>query len=347
MTMLAARIHGHGGNEVLRLDELPVPARQPGEVRIRMLAGGLNRVDLYMRNSGLGITHRLPIILGLDGAGVIDEADAGSVFCAGDPVVIYPGQPCGTCEFCRKGEEVLCTRGRIFGEQVDGTFAGFVCAPEGSVLRKPKNLDFVEAASLSVAWLTAWRMVETKARLRPGETVLIFGVGGSVSLAATQIANAMGARAIITSRDAAKLERARALGAAEVVHDTGGNAVVDRVMELTGKRGVDIVIENVGKAVWPSAMRSLVRGGRLVTCGATTGDDPSADLRRLFIRQLQVLGSTLGNRAEFQAVIDFIADKELKPHIDDVFPLEAIGSALDRLESGRQFGKIGLTIGQG
>jgi NADPH:quinone reductase-like Zn-dependent oxidoreductase len=345
MTMLAARIHGHGGNEVVRLDQLPVPARQSGEVRIRMLAGGLNRVDLYMRDSGAGVTHRLPIILGLDGAGVIDEADAGSAFRAGDPVVIYPGQPCGLCEFCRKGEDVLCTRGRIVGEQVDGTFAEFVSAPEGSVLRKPESLNFVEAASLSVAWLTAWRMIDTKARLKPGETALIFGVGGSVSLAATQIANALGARTIVTSRDAAKLERARGLGAAETIQDTGGN-VVDRVMEITGKRGVDVVIENVGKAVWPAAMRSLVRGGRLVTCGATTGDDPSADLRRLFIRQLQVLGSTLGNRSEFQAVIDFIAEKGLKPHIDQVFPLGAIHAALDRLESGRQFGKIGLTIGE-
>jgi NADPH:quinone reductase-like Zn-dependent oxidoreductase len=343
--MLAARIHGHGGNEVLSLDHLPVPGRKGGEVRVRMVAGGLNRVDLYLRNSGAGITHRLPIILGLDGAGVIEEADAGSAFRAGDPVVIYPVQPCGTCEFCRRGEEVLCTRARIFGEQVDGTFAEFVCAPEGSVLRKPESLDFLQAASLSVAWLTAWRMIKTKARLKPGETVLIFGIGGSVSLAAMQIASAMGARTIVTSRDAAKLERARRLGAAETIHDVGG-IIVDRVMALTEARGVDVVIENVGKAVWPAAMRALVRGGRLVTCGATTGDDPSADLRRLFIRQLQIFGSTLGTRAEFAAVLDFIALKGLKPYIDEVFPLAAIHAGLDRLESGRQFGKIGLAIGE-
>jgi NADPH:quinone reductase-like Zn-dependent oxidoreductase len=344
--MLAARIHGHGGNEVLRLDRIPVPERKPGEARIRMIAGGLNRVDLYMRNSGAGITHRLPIILGLDGAGVIEEADAGSAFREGDPVVIYPGQPCGTCEFCRKGEEVLCTRGRIFGEQVDGTFAEYVSAPAGSVMRKPDSLDFLQAASLSVAWITAWRMTRTKARVEPSETVLIFGIGGSVSLAAMQIANAIGARTIVTSRDAAKLERARALGADETIHDEGGN-IVERVIELTNKRGVDVVIENVGKAVWPAAMRALVRGGRLVTCGATTGDDPSADLRRLFIRQLQIFGSTLGTRSEFAAMLDFIAEKGLKPHIDEVFALRDIHAGLDRLESGRQFGKIGLAIGNG
>src|SRR5208337_5414757 len=155
-----------GGNEVLSVDHLPVPGRKGGEVRVRMVAGGLNRVDLYLRNSGAGITHRLPIILGLDGAGVIEEADEGSSFRAGDSVVVYPGQPCETCEICRKGEEVLCTRGRIFGEQVDGTFAEYVCAPVGSVMRKPQSLDFLQAASLSVAWLTAWRMIMTKARLR-------------------------------------------------------------------------------------------------------------------------------------------------------------------------------------
>lgn len=343
--MLAARIHAHGGNEVLRIDDLPKPQRQPGHALVRMIAGGLNRVDLYMRNTGAGITHQLPLILGLDGAGVVEEADEDSTVHVGDEVVIYPGQPCGTCEFCRKGEEVLCTRGKIFGEQADGTFAGFVSAPAGSLLGKPRSLDFVQGASLSVAWLTAWRMIATKARLQPGETALIFGVGGSVSLAATQIASAMGARAIVTSRDPAKLDRAAAFGAAETIHDEGGSSVLDRVMELTAKRGVDVVIENVGKAVWPIAMKALVRGGRLVTCGATTGDDPSADLRRLFIRQLAVFGSTLGTRAEFTDMIGFITEKDLTPHIDQTFPLTEIHSAMDRLEAGRQLGKIGLVIG--
>ena len=343
--MLAARIHSHGGNEVLRIDELPAPERKAGEVLIRMAASGLNRVDLYMRNSGAGITHRLPIVLGLDGAGVVVEADQNSAFRAGDAVVIYPGQPCETCEFCRKGEEVLCTGGKIFGEQVDGTFAQYVAAPEGGVVRKPETLDFVQAASLSVAWLTAWRMVVTKARLQPGETALIFGIGGSVSLAATQIAAALGARALVTSRDPAKLARMGAFGAAETLLDEGGASILDRVMALTQKRGVDVVIENVGKAVWPVAMKALVRGGRLVTCGATTGGDPSADLQRLFIRQLTVYGSTLGNRAELRDLIAFIAEKRLTPHIDRTFALADIGAGLAYLESGEQFGKIGLTIG--
>ena len=239
----------------------------------------------------------------------------------------------------------MCLSARVLGEQIDGVFAGFVCTPEDSVFRKPGHLDFFQAASLSVAWITAWRMVRTKARLEQGETALIFGIGGSVSLAAAQIVNAIGARAIVTSRDASKLERARALGAAETILDTGAD-MVKQVMALTNGRGVDVVIENVGKAVWPAAMRSLVRGGRLVTCGATTGDDPSADLRRLFIRQLRILGSTLGTRAEFAAMIDFIAGQGLKPYIDAVFALSDIRLAFDRLELGRQFGKIGLAIGE-
>ena len=344
MTMLAARIHGHGGNEVLRLDDAPVPERKAGELRVRMIAAGLNRVDLYMRNSGAGISHRLPVTLGLDGAGVIECAGPGSPFRAGDPVIVYPVLTCGAREFCRRGEDMLCLSARVLGEHVDGTFAGFICVPEANVLRKPERLDFAAAASLGVAWITAWRMIRTKARLERGETVLVFGVGGSVSLAATQIATAMGARAVVTSRDAGKLERARAMGAAETVHDAGGK-IVDRVMELTSGRGVDVVIENVGKAVWPAAMRVLVRGGRLVTCGATTGDDPSADLRRLFIRQLQIFGSTLGTRAEFAEMLDFIGEKRLTPHIDAVFGLADVHAALERLESGRQFGKIGLAIG--
>ena len=343
--MLAARIHGHGGNEVLRLDDVAVPERKAGEVLIRMKAGGLNRVDLYMRNSGAGITHKLPLQLGLDGAGVVEAADPGGRFRAGDEVVVYPGQPCERCEFCLKGEEVLCTRGKIFGEQVDGTFAEFVVAPERTLIPKPETLDFVQAASLSVAWLTAWRMVVTKAQLKAGETALIVGIGGSVSLAATQIAAALGARALVTSRVPEKLARMKNFGAAETVLDEGGSSVLDRVVALTDSRGVDVVIENVGKAVWPTAMRALVRGGRIVTCGATTGGDPSADLQRLFIRQLTVMGSTLGNRAELRDLIAFIADKGLTPHIDRTFPLADIGAALDYLESGQQFGKIGLAIG--
>jgi len=340
-TMRAAFLTGHGGNEVLQLGERPKPVRGPGEVLVRMRAGGLNRVDLYMRNSGAGITHGLPMILGLDGAGVVEEAEDGSRFRPGDPVLTYPARTCGRCEFCLRGKDMLCTSVRYLGEHIDGTLAEFVCVPEQNIFPKPAHLDWVEAASLAVAGLTAWRMIHTRSRVQPWETVLVFGIGGSVSLAALQLLAASGIRTIVTSRDPDKLEAAQRLGAFAGLH-TDGPRFIEELMELTGGRGVDVVVENIGEAVWPLAMRALVRGGRIVTCGATTGDNPSADLRRLFIRQLQVLGSTLGTRSEFSQLLTFVERTSLKPHTDSVFAFDDLHAAFDWLESGTQFGKIGI-----
>ena len=310
-----------------------------------MIAGGLNRVDLYMRNTGAGITHQLPLILGLDGAGVVEEADEGSTVRASDEVVIYPGQPCGTCESAEGRRGPVHAR-RIFGEQVDGTFAGFVSAPEGSFLGKPRSLDFVQGASLSVAWLTAWRMVRTKARLEPGETALIFGVGGSVSLAATQIVGAMGARAIVTSRDPAKLDRVAAFGLLDDLRRGRllGARPGDGAHRQTRRRRRDRERRQGGLADGDAGA-----GARRPARHLRRDDRrrPVADLRRLFIRQLTVFGSTLGTRAEFADMIAFITEKGLTPHIDQTFPLTEIHAAMDRLEAGRQLGKIGLVIGAG
>lgn len=342
-SMRAAMLTGHGGNEFVTIGERPLPCRRPGEVLVRMRASGLNRVDLYMRNSGAGITHELPMVMGLDGAGTVEEADPGSRFAPGDPVVLYPVRTCGRCEFCLRGEEVLCTSARYLGEHIDGTLAEFVCVPEENLVPKPEHLDWVEAASLCVAGLTAWRMIHTKGQVKQRDTVLVFGIGGSVSLAALQLLAASGIRTIVTSRGQAKLDAAFQLGAFAGIR-TDSAHFVDEVMQLTGGRGVDLVIENVGKAVWPLAMRALVRGGRIVTCGATSGDDPSADLRRLFIRQLQVLGSTLGTRLELAELAEFMSRHQVRPHIDSVYPLGGIHEAFDRMEAGQQFGKIGITF---
>lgn len=341
--MQSAILTGHGGNEVIAVADRPKPTRNPGEVLVRMRAAGLNRVDLYMRNGGEGITHGLPMVMGLDGAGSVEEADVGSRFKPGDPVVIYPIRTCGHCEFCLRGEGVLCTSARYLGENIDGTLSEFVCVPEENLVPKPDNLDWAEAASLCVSGLTAWRMIHTKAQIKPWETVLVFGIGGSASLAALQLLAAEGIRTIVTSRDPKKLEEARAFGAFAGLR-SDSDRFLNELKELTGGRGVDVVVENVGTAVWPLAMRSLVRGGRIVTCGATSGDDPSADLRRLFIRQLQVLGSTLGTRTELAQLIDFVSRYRVKPHIDSVFPLARIHEAFDRLEATQQFGKIGITF---
>jgi NADPH:quinone reductase-like Zn-dependent oxidoreductase len=342
--MNAALITGHGGNEVVRIERRPIPPRPPGHVRVRLHAATLNRVDLYMRDSGAGITHQLPQVMGLDGAGTVDEVDADEpLLRPGQRVVLHPGIGCGRCEFCQRGEGVLCVKMRLLGEHRDGTFAQYVSLPAGNVFPMPEGLSFTEAAALGVNHLTAWRMLFTQARLRPWETVLVFGIGGGVSLAALQLARLSGARVIVTSREDAKLERALAMGAAHAINGRTQD-VARAVMDATGGRGVDVVIENVGAAVWASAMKSLVRGGRLVTCGATTGDQPPADLRRIFIRQLQILGSTLGDFGEFRDLLAFVQRTGLKPVIDREYPLEQVHAALDRLASGAQFGKLALRI---
>ena len=342
--MRAAYLTGHGGNEVVAVGERPQPQRQPGEVLVRLRAATVNRVDLYMRDSGAGITHELPLIMGLDGAGVIEEVDAQErTLSVGQRVVLHPGIGCGRCEFCLRGRDTLCLTMRLLGEHRDGTFAEFVSVPARNVFPMPAGLSFGEAAALGVNHTTAWSMLHGKARVQPWETVLIFGIGGGVSLAALQLAKLAGARALVTSRDPAKLERARALGADAAIDGRGD--VVRQVMAVTNGRGVDVVIENVGAAVWSTAMKSLVRGGRLVTCGATTGDQPPADIRRIFIRQLQILGSTLGDLGEFGDLLSLVHRRDLKPVIDSKFPLDNVHAALDRLESGHQFGKIVVNIG--
>jgi len=258
-------------------------------------------------------------------------------------VLLYPGIACGRCEFCLRGEEVLCTHYQLIGEHRDGTFAEYIGLPARNLLPLPDGWSFAEGAAVGVNHLTAWRMLVTQARLQPWETVLIFGIGGGVSLAGLQLAKALGARVIVTSRHAGKLERARALGADHVI-DTRHEDVAKAALAATDGRGVDVVLENVGEAVWPAAMRSLVRGGRLVTCGATSGDQPGADLRRLFIRQLRVLGSTLGTVNELRELLAFCQRHGVRPLIEQSFALDEVHAALDRLESGEQFGKIALMI---
>lgn len=342
--MRAVYIDGHGGNEVVVIGERPMPQRRHGEALVRVRAAGLNRVDLYMRDSGAGITHRLPQIMGLDGAGEVVEVDADETrLKVGDAVVIHPGIGCGRCEFCLRGEHVLCTSMKFLGEHRDGTLADFVCVPVENLFPKPRGLDWAEAAALSTAHLTAWRMVFTKARVAPQETVLIFGIGGAVSVAALQLVKMIGARAIVTSRDTEKLAWAKGLGA-DVGIDGAREGISRRVLEETGGRGVDVVIENVGEAVWGEALKSLVRGGRIVTCGATSGDAPSADLRRLFIRQIQVLGSTHGTFAEFADLLSVCGRGLIRPPIDRRFALADVHAALDRLEAGRQSGKIAIDL---
>lgn len=341
--MTAVWLTGHGGNEVVSIAPHQAPEPGPGELRLRMHAATLNQVDLYMRNSGAGITHQLPQTMGIEGCGVVSACDPHSRLQPGQRVVLYPGVTCGACEFCTRGDEVLCSRMSLLGEHRDGTWADWVAVPERNALLAPEHLSDEEAAALGVTHLTAWRMLRTQARLKPGEWVLILGIGGGVSLAGLQLAKAMGARCIVTSRHAHKLAQARAHGADHTI-DTSAVQMLDEVMRITAGRGVDVVFENIGAAVWSQAMKCLVRSGRLVTCGATSGDQPPADLRRIFIRQLQILGSTLGNRQEMVDLLDFVSLHRIRPHIDRIYPRDQVHDALTCMAKGEQFGKLALRL---
>jgi len=342
--MKAAFITGHGGNEVVEVGTVERPNRKPGEVLVRLKAATLNQVDLYMRNSGAGITHSLPQIMGVDGAGVVEEADESDTrFPPGQPVVLFPAVTCGRCEFCHRGDQSLCVKIQFLGEHRDGTLAEWISVPAENVFPMPTSLSFSQAAAMGVNYLTAWRMLFSKAQVKPWETVLIFGIGGGVSLAAMQLANCIGARVIVTSRDDDKLERALALGASHAINSQTQD-VAKAVLAFTEGRGVDVVIENVGQAVWSSAMKSLVRGGRLVTCGATSGAQPGADLQRLFVRQLQILGSTGGTRSEFKDLLSFVNSHAIEPVIDSTFSLNQVHDALNQLESGKKMGKVVINL---
>lgn len=339
--MRAVYIDGYKKPETIVYGERPTPEPGFGEVRVRIHAGGINRVDLYMWNGGAGITHKLPLILGVDGAGVIDklgpEVRHRKV---GERVVIYPVRY-GLDEFVRRGDQMLALDCKIPGEHIDGCFADHICMPEACVFPIADGLDFVDAAVLPTAYLTAWRMVTTLGRVGSGDTVLIHGVGGGASTAALQFCKIANARVIVTSSDEAKLDKARKLGADETINYKRED-VLKRVMALTDRRGVDVVIENVGRQTWDTSLKSVVRGGRIVVCGATTGGDAGADLQRVFIRQLQIFGSTLGNMDEFRTLISAAERKLFKPAIHAVFPMREAREALMTLDRGEQIGKLAL-----
>ncbi len=331
------------GKDGIRIGDFPDPERAQGNAVMRVKAASLNHADLYMRDDGKGITHELPMVLGLDGAGEIVEADPGSGLRPGQRVITYPMEFCGACEYCQAGEQPWCRNLSIIGEQRHGTYAEYISARAGCFLPMPENLDWSQAASLPVAYMTAWRMVFGKCPLRPGESVLIHGIGGGVALAALQLANLAGATIIVTSGSDEKLAKAKALGAHGCInyhHDK----VAPQVLELTDGRGVDMVIDNVGAKTWEESLRAAAWGGRIMVCGATTGGNPPADLQRIFVRQLRIIGSTAANLEEYRALLRTVALGRLTPVIDSVYAMDDAMEALDRMENAEQFGKIVLTI---
>ncbi|MGE0828846.1 MAG: zinc-binding dehydrogenase [Hyphomonadaceae bacterium] len=335
--VLDSRPDGYG------VRDYPDPTPKPGEAVMRVRASSINRVDLYMRNSGAGITHKLPLVLGVDGAGEIVEAPPESGLKPGQRVT-YHGPYCGRCRYCREGETPLCLRPSIAGEHRDGAYAEYMSLPAHVFTPLPDEVSFADAGALGAAYVTAWRMMFGKRALRPSESVLIVGVGGGVAVACLQLASMIGARAIVTSSSDAKLARAKTLGADAGINYRTAPNVAEQVLELTKGEGVDMVIDSVGEASWGQSLRSLRRGGRIVTCGATTGSNPPVEIQRMFIRQLEVYGSTGGNQEEAREMMALCASGKIKPIIDQTYSLLDIGQAYDRLEKGEQFGKLSIRV---
>lgn len=342
--MRALTLIEHGGLDRLAVQDLPMaPVPGPDQVRIAVRAAALNHLDLFILGGLPGISLTFPHIVGTDAAGVIDQVGPEVTgLKSGDRVVVNPGISCGTCPMCRTDQDPLCRSFGVLGEHFPGTAAEYLVVPAGNVSRVGDHLSWVQAAALPLATLTAWRMLTTRAKLVAGETVLIWGIGGGVSLAALQIAKHLGARVIATSSSDHKLTTAKTLGA-DLTLNHGTQDVVKETRALT-KTGADVVVDSVGEATWEKSLRALRPGGRLVTCGATTGPSVQLDLRKLFWFQWSILGSTMGSGGDFAAMMAVANQGKLTPVIDTVVPLAEGIKAYQRLERGEQLGKVVIEV---
>lgn len=341
--MKALAFHEHGGLDRLRYQDVPDPAIGPADVLVRVRACALNHLDLFVREGLPGFRLPLPFWTGCDIAGEVAQVGAAvREVTVGDRVAVNPNLHCGRCEFCEKGEQSLCVTYGILGEHVPGGLAEYVKVAGDKTLKLPAHVTYEDAAAFVLVNMTAWRMLVTQARLRAGEDLLVIGVGGGVSSTAVQIGKLCGARVWVTSSSDDKLARARALGADECInHAREDWARV--VWEKTGKRGVDVVLENVGAATWKGSLRALAKGGRLVTCGATSGPIGETDIRVVFWKQVSIIGSTMSSNAEFHDVMRELFRGRLRAIVDAVMPLAEGVDAQRRLAEGKQFGKIVLT----
>ncbi len=340
--MKALYIEEHGGPEVLRVGELPDPFPSHGEVLVHIKACALNHLDIWVRKGLPGLKLDFPHIMGSDMAGIVEDVGDGvTEFKPGDRVLLNPGLSCGKCEYCIRGEHSLCPNFRIIGEHTDGVCAEFAAVPDSNLIKFGSNLTFEEAASAPLVFLTAWRMLVSRGKIRPGESVLVVGGSGGVATAALQIAKLSGATVYVTTSSEEKAERLKKLGADEVILDPDFHKVV---WKLTNKRGVDVVVDSVGKATWQKSLRSLSRGGRLLTCGATTGPNPEEDIRFIFWRQISIIGSTMSNQTEFRQVMRLILEEKLKPIVGLILPLDKAVEAHRLLEGRKHFGKIVLSL---
>lgn len=338
--MQAARFHGHGGPEVFRYEEAPDPVAGPGEVLVRVRACALNHLDLWQRRGLERVTIPFPHISGAEVAGDVVAAPGGE-WAPGTRVMLQPGLSCGRCAACLAGADNTCARYDVLGYQSDGGYAELVRVPAVNVVPIPEHLSYVDAAAFPLTFLTAWHMLVARARLAYGETVLVVAGTSGVGQAAIQLARRFGARVIATAGSDAKRARCLELGADEVI-DHHGTDLGAEARRLTGRRGVDVVVEHVGTATWANSVRALAPGGRLVTCGNTTGWDAAIDLRFLFSRQLSLLGSYMGTKSELLQAAALLFDGRVRPLVDTVLPLAEAAEAHRRLEAGEVSGKLVL-----
>ncbi|MFA6958003.1 MAG: zinc-binding dehydrogenase [Thermoanaerobaculia bacterium] len=343
--MKAAVVRAHGGPEAIEMTEVGDPRPRPGIAVVRVRAVALNHLDIWVRRGVPGATFPLPIILGSEIAGTIEALPEGTTgWAVGDEVLVSPGTSCGVCIQCASGWDPLCREYGILGETSDGGAAELAAVPVRNLMRKPSKLSFVEAASMPLDFLTAWHMLVARAQLRPGETVLVHAGASGVGSAAVQIAKLWGATVIATAGSEAKAEKARTLGADRTIlyRETD---FAKEIREITGKRGVDVVFEHVGRDTWDGSVRSLARGGRLVTCGSTSGHEVTINLRVLFAKAISLLGSTMGSLAEMKEVVQHIEAGRLRPVVDRVLPLDQIREGHRVLEAREAAGKVVLEVG--
>lgn len=345
--MKAVRIHQFGGPEVLTPGDAPDPAPRPGEVLVNLKAAALNHLDIWVRSGARERNIPLPHIPGSDGAGIIaGVGDGVHAFAPGDRVLISPGLSCGHCAMCLGGKDNLCASYRVLGVKDSGTYAEYVALPVRNVVRIPAQLDFTEAAAIPLVFLTAWHMLVTLAKIRPGETVLVHGAGSGVGSAAIQIARLFGLHVIATAGSGEKVAMALSLGAHEVINYSEKD-FVEEVRRVTDKRGVDVVFEHIGGEVFQKSITVLSKGGRLVTCGATTDYAVTVDIRYIYSRHQSLFGSWMGSKEELIEVLRFFdtaSHWRLKPVVDRVFPLAQAAEAHRHLEGRRNFGKVVLEI---
>jgi NADPH:quinone reductase-like Zn-dependent oxidoreductase len=342
--MKCVRIHEHGGPEKLIYEDVPVPKIGAGDVLVNVKATSVNHIDLWARQGLPGVRFHLPMIPGVDAAGIVAEkGDAVSHVRVGDRVVIAQGISCGHCKHCLNGNDNLCKDYILIGEHRDGADAEYLALPGRNVLPLSEKISFEEAAAAALVFLTAWQMLVDKAQVKPGDDVLVNGVSSGIGSAALQIAKLFSARVIATTSTDEKAAKARDLGADEVINYNRQN-VLDEVRRLTTKKGVEIVIDHIGTSIWGRNIKSLTKGGRLVTCGVTSGHEAITDLRYVLYKQLQILGSTMGRKGDLITIFNLIEQRKLKPVIDRVMPLKEVQLAHRVIEEGKHFGKLVLVL---